>query len=231
MCAEKKDNLHAGHRQRMRDRFLKTGFDGFSEHQIVEMVLYYCCPRVDTNNLAHKLINEFGSFAGIIDASYDDLKKRGGLTQNAAVLFKMIPELLGSYYDNRTINKVCGNTDALKKLFIPYYIGTSEEIIRIACLNNSLGLICNVVIGKGSPSAANIDLRLLTETVMASKAAYVVMSHNHPQGGVKPSNEDIVCTEIIKDFLKNISVVLIDHVIVSGDKAYSMYENGNIKIV
>ena len=79
-------NLHEGHRERMRKRFRETGFDGFEEHQIIEMLLFYVCPRKDTNELAHILINRFGCIAGILDASYDDLTSIPGISENTAVI-------------------------------------------------------------------------------------------------------------------------------------------------
>ena len=59
-------NVHAGHRQRMKEMFLKNGFEGFSEHQILEMVLFYSCPRIDTNEIAHNLIDRFGGLCGVL---------------------------------------------------------------------------------------------------------------------------------------------------------------------
>ena len=84
-------NVHAGHRQRMKEMFLKNGFEGFSEHQILEMVLFYSCPRIDTNEIAHNLIDRFGGLCGVFDASVDDLVAIGRISLNSAVLIKMIP--------------------------------------------------------------------------------------------------------------------------------------------
>ena len=87
---EKKHNIHDGHRDRMRERFSKTGFEGMQEHEILEMLLYYSVPRRDTNPIAHNLIDRFGSLAGVLEAKEEQLLLVDGITQNSATLIKMI---------------------------------------------------------------------------------------------------------------------------------------------
>ena len=95
--SEKNDNLHAGHRQRVRKRFIEHGFEGFEPHEILEMVLFYAIPRKDTNLLAHKLLERYGTFAKVCDAPVDVLQRDFGLTESAAVLLKMLPPLSSVY--------------------------------------------------------------------------------------------------------------------------------------
>ena len=84
--AEKKANVHSGHRKRVRDKFLKDGIDSFEEHQVLEFLLFYAIPYKDTNELAHRLLDRYRSLAGVCEAPIDELMREFGLTETAAVL-------------------------------------------------------------------------------------------------------------------------------------------------
>jgi DNA repair protein RadC len=87
------ENLHKAHRLRLKERFLQQGLDGFEDHLVLELILFYAIPRIDVNGLAHELLNRFGSLHGVLDASVDDLRKVRGVGENAALLIKLIPSL------------------------------------------------------------------------------------------------------------------------------------------
>ena len=67
-------NIHSGHRQRLKDRFMQDGLSGFNEINALELLLFYCVPRRDTNDLAHRLLDHFGSFDKVIDATPEQLE-------------------------------------------------------------------------------------------------------------------------------------------------------------
>ena len=85
------DHNHYGHRQRLKDRFLQTGFAGFDPHNILELLLFYSIPQKDTNDLAHELMNRFGSLSGVFDASYEDLVKVKGIIFTSVAVLALIP--------------------------------------------------------------------------------------------------------------------------------------------
>ncbi|MCI5903732.1 MAG: hypothetical protein MRZ61_01150 [Oscillospiraceae bacterium] len=223
-------NLHEGHRGRMRERFLQTGFDGFNDHQILEMFLFYAYPRIDTNEIAHNLINKFGSLNGVLDASAEELVKVGGITLNAAVLLKMIPKATRIYCSARAEEICYDNTEKLKSLFIPCYFSVTEEVFRAACFDNSLRLISNSVICKGSPSGAPVNMRRLMEVVFAAKAPFIAIAHNHPDGSPFPSDSDIIATRNIINAMRSVDVKVLDHIIVGANEALSMRRQGTLGI-
>ena len=92
-----KKNLNQGHRSRMRKRYLTCGFSGFQEHEILELLLFYALPRVNTNPIAHQLLKEFHSLAGVLDADPVELQKVPGIREQAAVFLNMLPELFRYY--------------------------------------------------------------------------------------------------------------------------------------
>lgn len=218
----KKENLHEGHRGRLRERFRSNGLEGFDQHQIIELLLFYTCPRKDTNELAHVLVNKFGNIAGVMDASYEQLTSVKGISENTATLFKIIPECLSVYYNSRSDGISYDNTEKLKELFKPHFVGITHEEFRLASFDNNLRLINNVLISAGSPSAAPIETRKIIEVIVHDRTSNVAVAHNHPNGIPSPSNEDVSATRQLSTTLKALGVTLLDHVIVGDRSAVSM---------
>lgn len=219
-------NVHAGHRQRMKEMFLKNGFDGFSEHQILEMVLFYTYPRIDTNEIAHNLINRFGGLCGVFDASVEDLVTIGKISLNSAVLIKMIPLSMRVYNMSRIESSVFDNTDKLCELFKGCFPGDAKECFYVAAFDDELHLVRNTVVCKGGPSASPIDMRRLAEIVLRSGTSLVAIAHNHPKGTCEPSDTDVLTTRRIMTFLSSFGVQLLDHVVVGRDGVTSMRKRG-----
>ena len=215
-------NEHSGHRQRMRERFLHTHFDGFEEHQILEMILYYVYPRTDTNPLAHRLLNEFGSIASIFDAPVDRLVEVG-LTKNAATFLVMIPDISRVYLNDRNNNssKII-DFEKLGDYFVTKFIGRDEEAM-ILLLADAKGkeLYCGVV-SKGNYHASEAPIRKIVDLAMRYNATTAIIAHNHPSGVALPSKADISATTTISQALKLIGVYLVDHIIVSDDDFVSL---------
>ena len=146
---EQKENVHAGHRQRVRKRFAEHGFLGMEDYQILEMVLYYAIPRKDTNLIAHRLINRYGSFSKVCDAPIDILKSDFALSESAAVLLKMIPELSKVYSESRLALRYIDKSTAVE-ILRPKFIGASSEKIALALSDANDKLIFCDVVSEGS---------------------------------------------------------------------------------
>lgn len=217
-------NEHSGHRSRMRERFLHTHFDGFEEHQILEMILYYVYPRTDTNPLAHRLIENFGSIASVLDASVDALID-AGLTKNAATFLVMLPDISRVYLKDRNNNqsKII-DFERLGEYFTAKFIGRDEETM-ILLLADAKGkeVYCGVV-SKGSIHASEAPVRRIVDLSMRYNAATAVIAHNHPSGVALPSQADIKATTTISNALNLIGVMLVDHLIISDDDFVSLRE-------
>lgn len=222
------DGLHKGHRNRMKKRFIEAGFTGFTEHQIVELMLFYAYPMVDTNEKAHKLINKFGNIAGILDASYDDLTQDDLLTENAATMFKVILSIIPIYYNSKNSESMYDNLDKLKSLFEPYFIGLDHEEFRVACFDAKLRLNACILVNKGGPTGSYVDMRGLTEAVLKAKATSIAVAHNHPKASPLPSPDDIQVTQLINTVMSSIGIRFLDHIIVGENKTISMRERAFI---
>lgn len=95
------DNVHDGHRQRFKEQFLQSGLDGFNSHQLLEMLLYYSIPRKDTNPLAHRLMDTFGSLSGVLEAEYEEVCRVEGVTPHTAMLLCFCGKLFWRYYQDK----------------------------------------------------------------------------------------------------------------------------------
>lgn len=225
-------NVHDGHRERMRKRFRETGsFDGFSEHEIIEMLLFYTHPRRNTNEIAHELMNRFGSIAGIIEADYDELVKVKYITDGAATLFKMIPKFLPIYYNSKNNGLIYNTPQKLIGLFEPYFVGLAHEEFRAAYFDNKLALIKNVALDSGDTSGSPVNIRKLVEIALRENAATVAIAHNHPKTASKPSSADINTTRDIIDVLKPMRIDFLDHIIVGEDMTISLRDKAYIKFL
>lgn len=217
-------NEHSGHRSRMRERFLHTHFDGFEDHQILEMILFYVYPRTDTNPLAHRLINKFGSIAAVLDSPVDALID-AGLTKNAATFLVMLPDISRIYLNDRNNNtsKII-NFDDLGGYFAPKFIGRDEEAM-ILLLTDAKGkeVYCGVV-SKGSFHSSEAPVRKIIDLAMRYNAATAVIAHNHPSGVALPSIADLRATKSVSQALDLIGVMLYDHIIVSDEDFVSLRE-------
>lgn len=125
---EKKENIHAGHRDRMKDEFLKNGIDGMQPHRILELLLFYCVPRCDTNPLAHKLLDRYKTISGVFDAPIEELITFPGLTKNSVVLLKLIIPLSRIYMQGKENKKIAFNSiNEIGDYLLNRYFGFTEE--------------------------------------------------------------------------------------------------------
>lgn len=216
---------HTGHRQRMKERFLHTHFDGFEDHQILEMILFYVYPRTDTNPLAHRLLNTFGSLSAVFEAPVDTLIS-AGLTPNAATFITMLPDISRVYLNDRNNNtsKII-EFERLGEFFIPKFIGRDEEAMILLLADAKGKEIYSGVVSKGSFHASEAPVRKIIDLAMRYNATTAAIAHNHPSGVALPSRADIKATATIFQALNLIGVLLYDHIIVSDDDFVSLRES------
>ncbi len=221
--AVKEKNPHEGHRQRVREKFLKDGsFDSFPEHNILEMLLFYSTPRQDTNELAHRLIDRFGSLNAVLDAPYDALVQTKGIGENTAVLIKMIPELMNVYLKNKTAEmKYISDLDDCVKYLRPYFNTRKTEALIMLCLNNAGKILRTVTISEGASDFTQVDTRKIVHEVILCNATQVILAHNHPGGVCAPSRADIEVTSEIARLLYSIHAKLANHIIISENDCFS----------
>jgi DNA repair protein RadC len=228
-------SIHDGHRQRLMERFNKEGLDHFDPVQVLELLLFYSIPRRDTNEIAHALINRFGSVSRVMDASLEELMQVPGVGRNTAV-FLHLAKQAGRYYqvDSTRKGAVVKDTEDCGQYLLPYFIGRQKETVFLLCLNANCNVISCREVGEGEINSAVISPRRVVEIALAEKASTVVLAHNHPSGVALPSREDVLVTQRLAAALAAVEVTLFDHLIVAGDDFVSLvqsrlYAPGNSK--
>ena len=224
--------LHKGHRERLRLRFLKEGLDSFEDHQALELLLFQAIPRFDTNPIAHRLIQRFGSFSAVLEADPKDLASVEGVGENAAVFLSMIPQITRRYFHDRVKHsrKPLNNSEAAAEYLVPLMAGRSEEVFYVICLDSQLRVLCPALISEGTVKDALVHPRHVAEAAVRHKAASVILAHNHPAGSVKPSTHDHKLTRNLVQALGGINVHVVDHIIVAGEQIYSFSREGTLPV-
>lgn len=225
-----KENLHEGHRNRLRELALNTNFTNLPEHQVLELLLSYVIPRKDTNPIAHKLIKEFGSFAAVLDANVSDLIKVEGIGNKTANFLVSLKQFFYVYNAGK-LNKaqtILNTLDAVN--YIKCVLGgKSVEEFYVVCIDNSNKVKLCELISSGVVNKTDVDVRKVVEVVFKSNANNVIVCHNHPTGTAKPSAADDKLTKAILTTLTLNGITLLDHIILSNQDYFSYNKNGLIQ--
>ena len=224
---ETKKNLHKGHRQRVKDRYIAESLDSFEDHQVLELLLYYAIPYRDINDLAHRLLDKYGSLSGVFEADYYDLRTVSGIGANTAMLLTMVPSLSRVYQLDKWGKKpIMGSTAALGEYAVNLFIGRTYEVFYLICLDAQNRVNHAALIYEGSINEVAIYPRIVVETAIRHKAKNVVLVHNHPGGSLQPTSSDMDLTWRLVDIMKDISISVVDHIIVSNSSYLSFAEKG-----
>lgn len=210
-------SVHTGHRQRLKERFLASGLESFSPHEIVEMLLSFAIPQRDLNELAHTLIEHFGSVSGVLEGSYDELTSIEGIGPHAATMLQFVCSLV-RYYSLENCEKpyVYDTIDKVGQYLVNFFIGMTIERAYAMLFDNQMHLIDIVHIADSTVNSVQFPARVIVEKAIKRNAAGVILAHNHPHGTASPSPDDFNLTFSLEQTLKTIGITLIDHVIVSG---------------
>lgn len=219
--------IHKGHRQRVKERYLSEGLDGFQDHEVLEFLLFYCIPMKDTNELAHKMILEFGTLAGLFEADPMEISKRCGVSENTAILVSSVTSFARRYDKvKRGTKPVLNSSSKAGEYAVSLFIGRTYEALYVICLDSQSRLNHAQLVHEGTINEVTVYPRLVVETALRHKANSVILAHNHPGGTLHPSNADIEMTKRVMIALEAISINVMDHIIVAGDKYVSFAEKG-----
>ena len=225
-----------GHRERIKEKFLKNGIDGFAEYEILELLLTYCIPRKDTKPIAKELLNKFKSLDNVFKANFDKLSAIDGLGKNSIVFLKLIGDLPSIIYKDELKNKKLVDKETLKisnkdvllkylrnkigyeeiEKFYVLYLSSSNEVIEFE--ENSVGTL----------DRSSVYPREIYKKIINLNAKSVILAHNHPSDNITPSKCDIELTNEIAKGLKNFGALLIEHIIITKNSYFSFLEEGLI---
>lgn len=219
-------SIHAGHRQRLKERFLKESLDNFEEHQVLELLLFYGIPQRDTNEIAHELIRKFGSLSKVLEATPEELSGVKYVGDNVTTLFRLITEVARYYQVNCAMREqILTSIDACGKYLVPFFHGRQNETVFLLCLDAKCKVLCCEKVGEGSVNSAGVPVRKIVEMALKANATSVILAHNHPSGLAIPSGEDIQTTRRVALALDAVEIGLVDHIIVADNDWVSLVQS------
>lgn len=225
--AQSKDSIHKDHRKRVKNRFRKEGLDHFDPVHVLELLLFYGIPQGDTNPLAHRLIEHFGSFSNVLEAPAEELEKVPGVGEHVSTLLTLTRSICRYYMVNRTeVCRILETTTDCGEYVMPYFMGKRDEVVYLLCLDSKCKALSCKEIAQGNVNSVGLSVRKIVEEALAVNAASVILAHNHPSGLAIPSVEDVVTTRRIATALDAVGIVLADHIVVSEDEFVSVVDSG-----
>ena len=219
-------SIHDGHRQRLKDRFLREGLDGFTDIQVLELLLFYVVPRKDTNPIAHDLLDCFGSLARVLDAPVIRLTEVNGISENGATFLKLVREIERRYALSQGEEIILNTIEDCCEYLTRFFKSKRNETVFLLSLDAKLKLLSCRVVGEGSVNYASVPIRRCVEMALEDGATSVILAHNHPSGLAVPSGDDIVTTRRLAMALSAVEIQLVDHIVVADDDYVSMVQSG-----
>jgi len=222
---------HKGHRERLRQRFEQNGLNGFAEHEVLELLLTYAIPRVDVNPLAHRLVDRFGSLAGVLEASVDELRQVQGMGERSAALIALMLPLLKRYrQEGKRPRRRILTYSSLAEYCASLFIGCREENFYLLCFDAKMQLTKEALLSVGNADEVPVSPRHVVREAMRANAVSVAVTHNHPSGDPTPSQEDVRLTQGIREALQVMEIRLLDHMVVGREEVFSLVRNGLIGV-
>ena len=210
--------MHEDHRQRMRARFLAEGLGSFADHNVLEILLFFSIPRRDTNEIAHRLLERFGSLNGVFDADIHDLEAVNGIGEYSAFFIKLLQAFVARYEADKFAHApVRLNTlRETGRYLVSKYITETIESPFLLLLSADYSLIACERLASGSVNTSPILSRQIIQLALAHNASLAILAHNHPGGVPTPSGADIAMTHFVEQALAAVDVELVEHIIVAG---------------
>ena len=211
------------HRSRVRERYFAGGLEDMDDRAVLEMLLFYCIPRRDTNGIAQLLLDRFGSLSGVLEASPEELRSLKGIGDNAAAFLTMLPQVCKRYMTG-TLTKeslYIGDYRAVCDFIKSCFIGVKTEMFVLFCFDGT-GRLRNTSETAGGIDSVAPDIPSLLDFAERCGAKTVIIAHNHPDGVASPSRDDVNATKRLLDAFGRKNITLADHFIYGADSLLSM---------
>ncbi len=218
-----------GHRQRLREKFLKSGFVGFADYEIVELLLTLAIPRADVKQAAKTLIERFGNLRGILDAPLEELRQVDGIGSVAPVALRIIREAANLYLQQAAEQQDSfADAESLFRFWRAKIGALRNEVFQVGYLDSAYRLLRDGIetLEEGTVDRAAVYPRRVVEAALRRNAASLVFAHNHTNGNVQPSDQDKVLTRALVLAAQTVQIKVLDHLIVSADRVFSFRQEG-----
>lgn len=213
--ANANENIHKDHRKRLRARYEKYGLDSFEEHNILELLLFHSIPRADTNDTAHALINAFGSLYEVLCAPYEELLKVKGVGPASAALIRNVADTVRESNLRGIAKSPIEDYTQLVMYATEWFMGKPAGFVAAILFNNKNEIVHTEALSAGHSIRAVSYAKSLEDLAKKFDAYRIVLMHNHANGIMKPSDEDLYLTKQLYNTLKEKGITILEHLIVN----------------
>lgn len=220
---------YLGHRQRLRERFLKSDLDGFADYEVVELLLMLAIPRSDVKQPAKALIARFGNLRGVLDAPVEELRAVPGIGSVTPVALQIIKAAATLYLQQSNEGRdSLADPERLASFWRMRIGALPNEVFEVGYLDSGYRLLREGVetLEEGTVDRAAVYPRRVIEAALKRGAFALVLAHNHPNGAVSPTEHDKVLTRAIVLAAETVNVRVVDHLIVSAQETFSFRKAG-----
>ncbi len=215
-------NIHQGHRQRMWKKYNEHGMECLEDHEILEMLLFSSYPRRNTNDIAHNLINHFGSLEGVVNASREELCEIENVGPAAAASISFLNDFAKRFHGEDNSGLILPNSITIGEFCVKLLSDCKTEVSYALYLDSSFAFLGQQRLSKGTSSSVEFDLRAIVERAIKLRCQNIVLLHNHPCGTLTASQNDVATTRRVSNALQSIGINVLDHIIVAGKQYISM---------
>ena len=226
---EQKNNC-TGHRKRLRERYAKNGYNSLQDYEVLELLLTFVKPRIDTKPLAKNLIKKYSTIEDVLKADLKELKETEGIGDITAIFLNFIGDVAAySFEDKARKQKISFKNKNQLINYLRTDIGFSKnEEFKVLFLNSANEIIETEKLFTGTIDKSVVYPRKILERALHHNARAVVFAHNHPSGNIRPSAKDIEVTKEMKEFFKIVDIHVLDHIIITKNSCFSFLEEGII---
>ena len=230
MEKQPQDDIHRGHRKRLREKFLRSGLAGFNDYEIVELLLSLGTPRRDCKTQAKEAIKRFQTLRGVLEASTEDLQEIEGIGPHSAFGIKLVQEVAREYLKAKILDRPFYKSS--QEVFDYLYHsmrGLKKEVFRVIYLNSQNEIMATVDLAEGTVSGSSVSPREVIESAIKHSAASLIFVHNHPSGNPGPSSSDRALTRELVFSGLIMQLRVLDHIIIGDNRYFSFAGEGLIE--
>ncbi len=222
-------NKNKGHRQRLREKFLKSGLNGFHDYEIIELLLTLGTPRTDCKQPSKDALKKFGSLKAVLEASVKNLKEIKGIGDNNVFGLKIAQAVSRRYLADRVVDKdFIHSADEVMEYLKHNLRDKKKEVFLVIYLNGRNQILNMEELFEGTLTTSAVYPREVIKGALVNNAAALVFVHNHPSGNSNPSQDDIALTKRLKTAAEAIDIYIHDHLIIANNDVYSFADHGLI---
>lgn len=227
---KQEENVHKNHRERLRKKYLDSDIEIFQPHEVLELLLFYSYRQRDTNKIAHRLLTKFGSLSGVFEADINSLAEVEDVGPKTAIFLSLLGRIQ-RYCMKEKFSKMKSlkiTPQNIGEYVQHLFYGYTDEVFYMVSLNTECEVISADIIARGTVNSTALYSREVIKKALETKAVFVILAHNHPNGILAPSEADVNTTKVLNDALNFVNVKLLDHVIVGRGDHISLFKDYKI---